>query len=114
MDDQLLAAFPKPTSCQVTTYHVPYVVRFVLHHIQPHEAGGPTVQENLASLCDSCHYTIHRMMWYMRALHLGGTLTADQQNLLDHPPRQTQLTLATQGFDACVAAGTVEQIPNEG
>jgi hypothetical protein len=53
-------------------------------------------------------------MWYMRALHLGGTLTADQQNLLDHPPRQTQLTLATQGFDACVAAGTVEQIPNEG
>ena len=109
-----LEGFPKPTSCEITTYHVPDVVRFVWHHIQPHEAGGETVESNLVNLCDNCHYTTHRLMYYMRLQYLGETLTSDQQSLLDHPPRRAQLALAQQGFDACVAAGTVNDIPNEG
>jgi HNH endonuclease len=109
-----LEGFPKPTSCEITAYHVPEPVRFVLHHIQPKEAGGATVESNLANLCDNCHYGVHRLMYYMRLQNEGNTLTSDQQQLLDHPPRRAQLALAKQGFDACVAAGTVNDIPNEG
>lgn len=73
------------------------------HHIQPHEAGGATVAENLVSVCDSCHYTIHRLLWNMAKCFPLGPV-----------PRKTQLALATRGYDACVAAGTVAQVPNEG
>lgn len=50
----------------------------------------------------------------MRLKYLGTALTPDQQALLAKPPRAKQMKLATQGFNACVTAGTVEQIPNEG
>jgi hypothetical protein len=113
--DELSAiAYAKATSCTVTTYHVPVSVRFVIHHIQPQEAGGQTVPENLVDLCDNCHMTCHRLMWYLRLKFDGKTLTAAQQSLLDKPPRANQLKLAQAGFDACVAAGTVDKIPNEG
>ena len=107
-------AIPKATKCIVTTAHSPKPVRFVTHHIQPQEAGGQSVPENFAQLCDNCHYSVHRLLWYMHLKATGITLTADQQALLDKPPRVKQRTLATQGFDACVAAGTVNKIPNEG
>lgn len=107
-------SLPKPTSCSVTTHHVPRAIRFVWHHIQPQEAGGPTETDNLANLCDNCHYTIHRMMFAMACQKLGKPVPPDYQAVLDNPPRRTQLALAQQGFDACVSAGTVAQIPNEG
>lgn len=44
------------------THHRPVPLRFVWHHIQPQEAGGQTVQQNLVQLCDSCHYSIHRII----------------------------------------------------
>ncbi|MGH7240487.1 MAG: HNH endonuclease signature motif containing protein, partial [Candidatus Saccharimonadales bacterium] len=103
----LIEGFPKPTACAVTTYHVPRVTRFVLHHIQPKEAGGPTVTENLVGVCDGCHYTIHRIMFALACNKLGKPVPPDYQNALDNPPRRAQLALAQQGFDACVAAGTV-------
>lgn len=110
-----IPGFPKPTSCMVSPRHVPTAVRFVLHHIQPQEAGGPTVEANLANLCDNCHYTVHRILFVMACQYLNKPIPADyQSDLLTKPPRKAQLTLAKQGFDACVAAGTVDKIPNEG
>jgi hypothetical protein len=109
-----IPGFPKPTSCQITTNHVPTAVRFVLHHIQPQEAGGPTVAENLANVCDNCHYTVHRIMFAMRCLYMNIPLTDEQKQLMAHPPRRAQYLLAEQGYLACKTAGTVDQIPNEG
>ena len=82
--------------------HRPVPVRFVWHHIQPHEAGGATDAANLVQLCDNCHYTIHRLLWNMA------------KGLPQPPCRAAQLAYAQRGYDACVAAGTVARIPNEG
>lgn len=99
-----LAGKGPATLCEVSPVlaHRPKPLRFVWHHIQPKEAGGQTVDANLAQLCDSCHYTIHRLMWYMAH---GTALPKVHRN---------QLKLATQGYEACVTAGTVNKIPNEG
>jgi hypothetical protein len=97
-----IPGFPKPTSCRITTAHNPVPLRFVLHHVQPAEAGGPTVAENLADVCDSCHYSAHRVMWEMAK---GLPVEKVHRNILK---------LAKTGYDACVAAGTVDKIPNEG
>lgn len=102
------------TMCVASATHNPMPVRFVWHHIQPQDAGGQTVPENLAQLCDSCHYTIHRMMWVMRLVALGQTLTPQQQKLITTPPRRAQLVLAGKGYEACRVAGTIDKIPNEG
>jgi hypothetical protein len=83
--------------------HRPVPLRFVWHHVQPHEAGGQTIPANLIQLCDSCHYSIHRLMW-----NLARSLPQPAA------PNRKQLALATLGYVACVAAGTVAQIPNEG
>lgn len=93
----------KADHCQASATHSPAPLRFVWHHIQPHEAGGATVPENLASCCDGCHYSIHRLLWHLaQGLPLGPV------------PRRAQLALAEQGYAACQAAGTAGQIPNEG
>jgi hypothetical protein len=98
-----LPGFGPATTCSASKTHDPLPLRFVWHHIQPQEAGGQTVAGNLAELCDSCHYSIHRLMFHLaRGVDLGPV------------PRRTQLALARQGYDACVSAGTVAQIPNEG
>ncbi len=104
------------TTCSVSpvSAHVPVPVRFVWHHILPQEAGGQTAISNLVQLCDNCHYSIHRLMYYMRLKFEGKVLTADQAALLAKPPRQKQLALATQGYNGALAAGTVSKIPNEG
>lgn len=90
------------TGCDVG-FHRPAVMRFVWHHLQPKVCGGNTVPENLVSLCDSCHITVHVLMW-----HLGkGT----------PPPAKgtrMQRKLAKAGYEACLSAGTVDKIPKEG
>jgi len=89
--------------CQISKTHRPEPLRFVWHHVMPHEAGGPTTPENLAQLCDSCHYSTHRLLWHLaKGLDLGPV------------PRQAQLRLARRGYAACQRAGTVDKIPNEG
>lgn len=105
---------PKPTTCQASGSHSPVPVRFVWHHIQPQEAGGLTVPENLAHVCDNCHYTIHRIMWVLRCQKLGAAVPDGWETLPPAPPRRAQAVLAVQGFTACQAAGTVARIPNEG
>lgn len=102
------------TKCVASGTHSPTPLRFVWHHVQPHEAGGPTTAANLAQVCDSCHYTIHRILWVMAQIAEGKTVTDVQRGYISNPPRQAQLALAKTGYDACVAAGTVAQIPNEG
>jgi hypothetical protein len=91
------------TACQASSSHNPKPLRFVYHHIQPQQAGGPTVPANLAQVCDSCHYSIHRLLWHLAQGAPVGVV-----------PRKAQLALAQQGYYACEAAGTVTQIPNEG
>ncbi len=85
------------TMCVASGSHDPTPLRHVWHHVQPHEAGGPTVSSNLASLCDSCHYSIHRLLWYVRCQALGVPLYDNQLAALAHPPRRAQLALAQQG-----------------
>jgi hypothetical protein len=98
-----LPGFGKATRCQASGSHNPRPMRFVWHHIQPAEAGGATVAGNLVQVCDSCHYTIHRLLWQMAT---GA--------LVQPAPRQAQLALAAAGYKACVSAGTVAQVPIEG
>ncbi len=86
----------------VVGFHRPKPMRFVWHHVQPLVAGGKTVPANLASLCDSCHYSIHVLLW-----HLGQRTTP----LVKGTRRQR--ALARRGYEACVAAGTVGLIPKE-
>lgn len=100
-----LPGYGKAIGCAVSLArsHRPIPVRFVWHHIQPKEAGGPTAAYNLVQLCDNCHYTIHRLMWMMR-----------QGTTILKPVNREQLRLAKTGFAYCEAAGTVGKIPNEG
>jgi hypothetical protein len=98
-----LPGYGKATMCVASGSHSPVPLRYVWHHIQPQEAGGTTVLANLIQVCDSCHYSIHRLMYHLA-----------QAGPLGPVPRQAQLAFATQGYEACVAAGTVAQIPNEG
>ena len=93
----------RATKCVVSVSHSPRPLRFVWHHVQPHEAGGPTTPANLIEVCDSCHYTIHRLLWQLaRGLPV------------QKAPRAAQLAYARRGLAACEAAGTVDKIPNEG
>lgn len=62
----------------------------------------------------NCHYSIHRLMWIMAQIALSKPVTDVQRATLTRPPRQAQYALAARGYDACVAAGTLAQIPNEG
>jgi hypothetical protein len=100
-----LPGFGPATTCEVLSpgSHRPVPLRFVWHHVQPKEAGGLTVAVNLVQVCDGCHYSVHRIMW-----HLARSLPPPA------PLNRAQNGLARHGFDACVAAGTVARIPNEG
>lgn len=100
--------------CDASNSHTPTPLRYVWHHIQPQEAGGQTVTGNLVQLCDSCHYTIHRILWVMAQISLGKPVTDTQRGYITRPPRKAQLKLAQTGYNACQAAGTIAQIPNEG
>lgn len=92
----------RATKCVVPVHHAPRPMRFVWHHILPQAAGGKTELVNLAELCDSCHYSVHIMLW---SLAQGAVLPKH----LD----AGQLDLANAGYDAAVVAGTVALIPKE-
>lgn len=99
----LIMSILKASQCEISRWHTPTPLRYVNHHIQPEAAGGKTVPENIAALCDSCHYSVHRVMWSMAR----GTLTIPKAH-------RNQVKLAKQGYEACLAAGTVDKIPNQG
>jgi hypothetical protein len=92
----------KATSCSMSRAHRPVPLRYVWHHIKPQVCGGLTEPANVISLCDSCHYTIHALMW-----------AAKSTGLVPHLGNKAQRKVAEVGYDRCVAAGTVDKIPHE-
>jgi hypothetical protein len=88
------------TTCQAARYHSPKPLRFVWHHIFPLACGGRTEVTNLVQVCDSCHASVHLMMWQIA----NGGLVVDR-------PNAAQLTLARQGWQAAEAAGRAADIP---
>lgn len=115
MIEPLLVFAGSPANrCDASASHDPEPLRHIWHHIQPKEAGGQTVSANLVQLCDSCHYTVHRIMWIMAQLAQGQVISDQQRYEYTRPPRRAQLKLAETGYDACRIAGTIPQIPNEG
>lgn len=98
---EYLEAVGRASQCVAAHTHSPRPLRFVWHHILPQACGGLTTTDNLAELCDSCHYSIHILMYSLsqgHALHSGGKIQRD---------------LAHQGYAAAVAAGTAELMPKE-
>lgn len=91
----------RATTCQAYGAHRPVPLRFVWHHILPQVCGGKTEAANLASVCDSCHYSIHIILWQMA------------NNVPLSKAAKGQLALAKQGYDLAVSAGTVGKIPKE-
>ena len=98
-----LEGIGKATSCQLTRDHRPVPLRFVWHHILPQVCGGKTEAANLASVCDSCHYSVHILMWLMA----NGGIPADIKG------SKAQRALAAQGYSQALAAGTAGKIPKE-
>lgn len=89
--------------CAALKEHRPEQARSIWHHIQPQVCGGKTTVANTVALCDNCHYIIHLLLW-----RLANNFPVDRRKW------RGQLAYAQQGYDACVAAGTVGLIPNEG
>jgi hypothetical protein len=100
----VLAGVGKAAGCQLAKAAGPHPARrWVWHHILPQACGGRTVKANLASLCDSCHYAVHSLMWELAwGITPGPAYTPEQ------------MALARQGYQAAVDAGTVAKMPKEG
>jgi hypothetical protein len=98
-----LEGIGKATTCELYKAHRPIPLRFVWHHVLPETCGGLTQTGNLASLCDSCHYSVHILLYQLAhpdpAHVVKGT--------------KTQQALAQKGYDQAVAAGTADKIPKE-
>jgi hypothetical protein len=96
---------PQAAACQIDAVHNPRPLRIVWHHILPQAAGGKTTPENLAALCDSCHYAVHSLLV---------TMLANDGQLQPNPDyHRDRVALAQQGYDAAVKLGTVNKIPHE-
>jgi len=93
------------SQCAGAGIHHPRPLRYVAHHILPQVCGGKTEPGNIASLCDSCHYSVHALLWILKQGGAGFKLTTGTRQ---------QRALAQQGYAAAVAAGTVDHIPDEG
>jgi hypothetical protein len=103
---QFIAGIGKARGCAASTSHRPAPLRFVWHHILPQGCGGKSTVDNLVSLCDSCHFAVHALLYQCKLS--GGTVTPDSRN------NKVRIALAVQGYTLAVAAGTVDKIPNEG
>lgn len=96
------------TKCMVAKTHEPKPLRYVWHHILPKVCGGQTVETNLVSCCDNCHYGVHALLWALA--QNGGKLSA----IFAHFTSTARYDVAMMGYERAVEAGTVAQIPNEG
>jgi hypothetical protein len=104
---EFLPGVGRATRCQVSATHAPKPLRFVWHHVLPQTCGGQTVPENLAECCDNCHYGVHVLLYELA--QNAGKLTAHA-----HLAGTGRYEVALRGYQAAVAAGVVNQIPNEG
>jgi hypothetical protein len=96
------------TQCQAAHTHEPRPMRHVWHHILPQVCGGQTQPENLAELCDSCHYAVHALMYALVAAD------GDEAKAWGRHGAAGQRALAAQGYRLAVATGTTAKIPDEG
>jgi hypothetical protein len=97
----------RATSCLAySSPHRPTPLRFVWHHVLPQICGGQTVAANVVSLCDSCHYSVHALLWQLKVTN-GGPLSSRRGTA-------QQRAIAQDGYQRAVAAGTTALIPNEG
>jgi hypothetical protein len=96
----------RATKCEAARYHRPKPYRFVLHHVMPKVCGGQSTPDNTIGLDDSCHYTIHLILWQLK--ENGGQLDQVKIGTLK------QRDIAMKGYQAALAAGTVDRIPDEG
>lgn len=97
----------RATQCAVSPAHNPTPLRFVWHHILPVACGGASTRANLVSLCDSCHYAVHALLWDLKQHEGVFTIPSPIRN-------RHRAAYAYLGYDAAKAAGTVDKIPNEG
>ena len=88
--------------CQISVTHRPKTLRYIWHHRLPQVCGGQTIATNLVSLCDSCHMSVHIIMWRL-ANNQGAPLRCNV----------TQYKLAWDGWQEAVTAGTANLIPKE-
>ena len=102
---EYLAGVGLAVSCSISANHTPAPLRYVWHHILPRTCGGQTVTSNLVSVCDTCHYAIHALLYQLK---VTGKIKPNRRN------NKLRMKYAQQGYDAAVAAGTVANIPNEG
>lgn len=99
--DEFLPEVGRAAQCVGAKVHYPRPLRFVWHHILPQICGGQSTPDNLAALCDSCHYSVHILLY---SLAQGAVLKVGTA---------AQRALAQQGYAAALAAGTVALIPKE-
>jgi hypothetical protein len=104
---EFLPEVGKATTCEASKSHAPKPLRFVWHHVLPRTCGGQTIADNLASVCDNCHYGIHAILFELS--QNNGRAPSYQ-----HLTGSGRYAIALRGYEAAVAAGTVVQIPNEG
>jgi hypothetical protein len=98
-----LPGIGKATSCQLAKSHRPVPLRYVWHHVLPQVCGGATTPANLASVCDSEHFAVHILMWYLA----NGGIPASVKGT------RAELALATVGYQQAVALGVAGKIPKE-
>lgn len=73
--------------CVCVRRHIPAVLEYVIHHIQPLADGGPDTPENRTWLCPTTHYNVHQWLrWW-------DGYTPDQPG----PPRGYAYYLARRG-----------------
>lgn len=101
--EETLPGVGQATKCLAlsTISHRPMPLRFVWHHILPQVCGGKTEPGNLVELCDSCHYTVHILLY---SLAQGKKLKVGTI---------AQKKFANQGYEAALSAGTEHLIPKE-
>lgn len=93
----------RATECVIAKEHRPKPLRFVWHHVLPIAAGGKTLGPNLVQLCDSCHYTVHILLYAL----------AQGQVLHQNDGTVSQRGVAKAGYELAKAAGTINLIPRE-
>lgn len=97
------------SACDAYKAHRPQPLRHVWHHVLPQVAGGTTTADNVVQVCDNCHICIHALLYALS--QTVGDVRAPYFRLHG---TSAQKAVAIRGYQAAVAAGTVDKIPNEG
>ena len=86
-------AAPPGSVCALHRRHYPPPLFLELHHVQPHAMGGASTPENLAPVCATGHYNVHRILAALvfGTERPGGTIS--------------ERRLAAAGYEKWIAAG---------